>query len=42
MWMYIYVLQQHAYIILAIMFIYVICKCLSWGGNQQQDLGKPS
>jgi hypothetical protein len=27
---------------LAVMFIYVIYKCLSWGSNQQQDLGKPS
>jgi hypothetical protein len=24
------------------MYIYVIYKCLSWGSNQQQDLGKPS
>ncbi len=27
---------------LAIMCIFVIYKCLSWGGNQQQDLSKPS
>jgi hypothetical protein len=27
---------------LAVMYIYVIDKCLSWGSNQQQDLGKPS
>jgi hypothetical protein len=24
------------------MCIYVIYKCLSWGSDQQQDLGKPS
>ncbi len=24
------------------MCIYVIYKCLSWDGDQQQDLGKPS
>jgi hypothetical protein len=30
------------YIVLAVMCIYVIYKCLSWDGDQQQDLGKPS
>jgi hypothetical protein len=29
-------------IVLAVMCIYVIYKRLSWGGDQQQDLGKPS
>ncbi len=29
-------------IVLAVMCIYVIYKCLSWAGDQQQDLGKPS
>ncbi len=27
---------------LAVMCIYMIYKCLSWGSAQQQDLGKPS
>ncbi len=27
---------------LAVMCIFVIFKCLSWGTDQQQDLGKPS
>jgi hypothetical protein len=27
---------------LAVMCVYVIYKCLSWGSDQQQDLGKPS
>jgi hypothetical protein len=31
-----------SYCVLAVMHIYVIYKCLSWDGNQQQDLGKPS
>ncbi len=30
------------YIVLAVMWIYVIYKCLSWDGDQQRDLGKPS
>jgi hypothetical protein len=31
-----------SYIVLAVMCICVIYKYLSWGKNQQQDLGKPS
>jgi hypothetical protein len=31
-----------AHIILAVMCIYVIYKCLSWGGDRQQNLGKPN
>jgi hypothetical protein len=27
---------------LAVICIYVIYKCSSWGSDQQQDLGKPS
>jgi hypothetical protein len=27
---------------LAVMCVYVIYKCLSWGGDQQQDLGNLS
>jgi hypothetical protein len=27
---------------LAVMCIYAIYKCLSWGSDQQEDLGKPS
>ncbi len=30
------------YSVLAVMCIYVIYKYLSWDGDQQQDLGKPS
>jgi hypothetical protein len=30
------------YIVLTVMCIYVIYKCLSCGGDQQQNLGKPS
>jgi hypothetical protein len=26
----------------AVMCIFVIFKCLSWGSNQRQNLGKPS
>jgi hypothetical protein len=29
-------------IVLAVMCIFVIYKCLSWYGDQQRDLGKPS
>jgi hypothetical protein len=29
-------------IVLAVMRIFVIYKCLSWYGDQQRDLGKPS
>jgi hypothetical protein len=29
-------------IVYIVMCIFAICKCLSWGGDQQQDLGKPS
>jgi hypothetical protein len=30
------------YTVLAMMRIYVIYKCLSWDGDQQQELGKPN
>jgi hypothetical protein len=41
--MYVYVLFCDSVLTyLAVMSIFVIYKCLSWGSNQQQDLGKPS
>jgi hypothetical protein len=41
--MYVHVSPVTVYLhYLAVMCIYMIFKCLSWGINQEQDLGKPS
>ncbi len=41
--MYVYVSPCNTMLtFLAVMCIFVIYKCLSWGSDQQQDLGKPS
>ncbi len=40
--MYVLVAVAQYLIVLAVIHIHVIYKCLSWAGDQQRDLGKPS